>query len=304
MLDQTYSLLLAALLAAGAASSPTPSRSAPSRGLKHFVTFGSSTTQTGFTVNGSAPSTANPIGNPSLPGWTTSGGLNWLGFAITEFNQTTTLSYNLAVGGATTDTTLIPTYKEGIATFVDQVDIFYEAYVRGKTPWAWRNVLVGVWIANNDVGESYARNDTQSLYPRVSARYFEQIQRLYDVGARNFVLLTCAPQQLTPLMLEKGPESNAKLAAAVELYNKILEDNAHKFEKSYRGSRLWLVRTSEAYEAALDYPQAYGAPDATCTNEDGLSCLWWNTYHPGIQIHRLLGQDVAKTMGRPWFRSP
>lgn len=102
-------------------------------------------------------------------------------------------------------------------------------------------------------------------------------------------------------MLENGPESNAKLAAAVDLYNQILEENASKFEKSHRGSRLWLVRTAEAYETALGDPQAYGAPDTTCTNEDGLSCLWWNDYHPGIQIHRLLGQDVAKTVGRPIF---
>ncbi|KAF6832641.1 hypothetical protein CPLU01_06037, partial [Colletotrichum plurivorum] len=276
----------------------------PNLARTNIPTSGSSTTQTGFTVNGTAPSTTNPIGNPSLPGWTTSGGLNWLGFDITEFNQTTILSYNLAVGGATTDITLIPTYREGIATFVDQVDNFYGAYVRGKTPWvSWKDVLVGVWIANNDVGESYARNDTLSLYPKVSARYFEQVQRLYDAGARNFVLLTCAPQQLTPLMLEKGSESNAKLAAAVDLYNQILEENAFKFEKSHRGSRVWLVRTTEAYETALNNPQAYGAPDATCTNEDGLSCLWWNNYHPGIQIHRLLGRDVAKTVGRPWFRS-
>ncbi|KAF9878344.1 hypothetical protein CkaCkLH20_04382 [Colletotrichum karsti] len=265
--------------------------------------LGSSTTQTGFSVNGTAPSTANPIGNPALPGDTTTGGLNWLGFDVTEFNKTTILAYNLAVGGATTDNTLIPTYTSGVDTFVDQVDTFYRAYVNGMSPWSWDDVLVGVWIANNDVGQSYDRNDTASLYPKVSTRYFEQVQRLYDAGARNFVILTCAPQESTPLMLEKGPESNAKVAAAVKLYNTIMETNFDDFKKSHPDIRAWLVRPSKSYEAALADPEAYGAPDTTCTNEDGLSCLWWNNYHPGIQIHRLLSTDVASTVGAPWFES-
>ncbi|KAF4883068.1 Acetylesterase [Colletotrichum fructicola] len=267
-----------------------------------FIKYdGSSTTQTGFFVNGTAPSSKNPIGNPSFPGSTTTGGLNWLGFDISEFNHTTILAYNLAVGGATTDSTLIPTYTEGVATYVDQVNTFYDAYVHQETSWSWDDVLIGIWIANNDVGQSFDRNDTSSLYPKVSARYFEQTQRLYDAGARNFVFLTCAPQQLTPLMIEKGSESNAKVAAAVKLYNEILEKNFQKFKIAHPDAQAWLVRPSKSYETAIANPQEYGAPDAICTNEDGVSCLWWNNYHPGIQIHHLLGADVATTVGTPWF---
>lgn len=116
---------------------------------------GSSTTQTGFKSNGTMPSAGNILGNPSLPGWTTSGGLNWLGYAITEFNSTLTLSYNLAVGGATTDQVLIPPYTPTVKTFVDQVDDFETNIVgAGNVPWTPETLLVGIWIANNDVGES------------------------------------------------------------------------------------------------------------------------------------------------------
>ncbi|KAE9570537.1 hypothetical protein CGMCC3_g13296 [Colletotrichum fructicola] len=299
MLGHNLSRFAVSLFVTKAASSPVP-RSNPA-GNKFFVTFGSSTTQTGFFVNGTAPSSKNPIGNPSFPGSTTTGGLNWLGFDISEFNHTTILAYNLAVGGATTDSTLIPTYTEGVATYVDQVNTFYDAYVHQETSWSWDDVLIGIWIANNDVGQSFDRNDTSSLYPKVSARYFEQTQRLYDAGARNFVFLTCAPQQLTPLMIEKGSESNAKVAAAVKLYNEILEKNFQKFKIAHPDAQAWLVRPSKSYETAIANPQEYGAPDAICTNEDGVSCLWWNNYHPGIQIHHLLGADVATTVGTPWF---
>lgn len=102
-------------------------------------------------------------------------------------------------------------------------------------------------------------------------------------------------------MIEKGPESNAKVAAAVKLYNEVLDKNFQKFKTAHLDARAWLVRPSKAYETAIANPQKYGAPDATCTNEDGVSCLWWNNYHPGIQIHRLLGADVATTVGKPWF---
>ncbi|TDZ36739.1 Acetylesterase [Colletotrichum spinosum] len=300
MFSRGVSLLLAAL-ATIAAASPISDVSAAIATTKHFVTFGSSTTQTGFSVNGTAPSSKNPIGNPALPGWTTSGGLNWVGFAITKYNATEVLSYNLAVGGATTDNGLIPTYTTGIATFVDQVNIFYEAYVKKKAPWEWRDLLVGIWVANNDVGNSYAQSNISTLYPKVSAAYFEQAQRLYDAGARNFVFLTCAPQDLTPLFISQGTATTAKVAAAVKLYNNILKTNFDKFKASHPAAKAWLVDTAVAYETALNNPTGYGAPDATCTNEDGYSCLWWNNYHPGIQIHRILGKNVGKAVGAPWF---
>lgn len=154
---------------------------------------GSSTTQTGFQSNGTLPSPGNILGNPSLPGSTTSGGLNWLGYDLTEFNSSLMLSYNLAVGGATTDHVLIPPYTPTVRTFVDQVDDFEANIVGdGDVPWTKKTLLVGIWIANNDVGQSWDEPDLPGLYAKVSKRYFEQVQRLYDLGARNFVIINSA----------------------------------------------------------------------------------------------------------------
>ncbi|SPO06733.1 related to cellulose-binding GDSL lipase/acylhydrolase [Cephalotrichum gorgonifer] len=242
----------------------------------HFVTFGSSTTQTGFKSNLTWPSASNPLGNPSLPGWTTSGGLNWLGFDITEFNRS--------------------------ATFVDQVDDFEVNLAKKPTPWNSRNLLIGIWIANNDVGGSWNEPDLPEFYEQVSAKYFEQVQRLYNLGARQFVLLTCAPQETTPLMRTNGADLT-KLAAAVELYNDVMARNLQVFKKTHRDPKGWLVHTANAYHEAMDHPEKYGAPDDICENLDSVSCLWWNNYHPGVAIHRLLGAGVAKVVGRPWFHT-
>lgn len=63
-----------------------PDRDSNASGTKYLFIFGDSYTATGFDINGAKPTTSNPIGNPDLPGWTSSGGLNWPGYLATEFN--------------------------------------------------------------------------------------------------------------------------------------------------------------------------------------------------------------------------
>jgi phospholipase/lecithinase/hemolysin len=115
--------------------------------------------------------------------------LNWLGYLITEFNASTTFSYNLAVGGATTDSVLIPPYSNTVKSFVDQVDELRLEFA-SNPPWVSENLLVGVWIGNNDVGNSFAQDNKNSLYLQISAKYVQQLQKLHEIGARNFVILS------------------------------------------------------------------------------------------------------------------
>jgi phospholipase/lecithinase/hemolysin len=44
----------------------------------------------------------------------------------------------------------------------------------------------------------------------------------------------------------------------------------------------------------LNNPQTYGFPNATCINDDGTSCLWWNNYHPGQKYHKLQAADMKQ----------
>ncbi|KAA8647412.1 putative cellulose-binding GDSL lipase/acylhydrolase [Aspergillus tanneri] len=49
----------------------------------------------------------------------------------------------------------------------------------------------------------------------------------------------------------------------------------------------------------LDRPLDYGFPDATCINQDGSSCFWWNDYHPSSKYHRLQAEDMKSVLMRP-----
>lgn len=50
------------------------------------------------------------------------------------------------------------------------------------------------------------------------------------------------------------------------------------------------VDTQAPFNTAINNPTAYGAPNAVCYNANGVSCLWWNNYHPGQAIQKLVAQ--------------
>ncbi|KAF9878187.1 hypothetical protein CkaCkLH20_04225 [Colletotrichum karsti] len=285
-----------------AASTPTAA-SSPS-GPKYFITFGDSYSQTGFNINSTKPNPQNPLGNPDLPGWTASGGLDWVGFMVTQFNASLVYSYNLAYGGATTDASLIAPYASTVLSFIDQVAEFSRSLAPRPSwaPWTADNTLAGVWMGVNDVGNSFWLSNREALLVQVLGKYFEQLQVLYNAGVRKFVLLSVPPTQKTPLMLANGADSNAQLAAAIKQYNDLIVSNLAAFKTKNAGVTSWVVDTTAAFDKAINNPTAYGAPDATCYNADGVSCLWFNDYHPGVQIQKLVAQAVAQAVGAPWFK--
>jgi hypothetical protein len=165
---------------------------------------GDSYSQTGFNITSTKPNAANPLGNPPLPGWTASGGLNWVGFLASQLNKSTLLTYNFAYGGATTDAALVTPYAPTVLSFVDQVAQFTGSIASHPSyaPWTAANTLVGVWIGVNDVGNSYWRADETALLGKIMDRYFQQLQMVYDAGARNFVLLS-VPRGCTLCLLPR-----------------------------------------------------------------------------------------------------
>lgn len=152
---------------------------------------GDSYSTTEFYIQGGYPSSSDPIGEPGLPGSTTSGGLNWVGQVTSELNSTLLLTYDWAYYGADTSNNIINT---GVTTdFIAQVGEFEEYLVPApsEAEWTSSNTLVAVWMGINDVGECFWES---SLYPtcpitEVMETYFGLLEELYNNGARKFVLL-------------------------------------------------------------------------------------------------------------------
>lgn len=234
---------------------------------------------------------------------------------VSEFNDSTLLSYNFAYGGATTDSDLVTPYEPSVLSFVDQVGEFSESIASHPSyaPWTAENTLVGVWIGVNDVGNIYGLSNVTNVLDAVISRYFEELQIIYNAGARNFFLSTCPRKSVnrniwkmiftltkrqsaineTPEMLVYSNDVRDQEASIITEYNDMLASGLANFTSVNSGVTAKIINTSIAFQTAIDDPTAYGAPNATCYNSDGTSCLWYNDYHPGIAINKLVAKEVA-----------
>ncbi|PYH49047.1 SGNH/GDSL hydrolase family protein [Aspergillus saccharolyticus JOP 1030-1] len=284
--------ILAALLATAASARPSP------RALTdptYFFTFGDSYSQTGFSASGTQPSAAAPMGNPDLGIGTTTNGPNYIGYLTTQENATLVLNYNLAAGGATIDNALVPAYPGDLAS---QLRLFEDVYSTqpASAPWTSKNAVFGVWIGINDIGNAYAITNAATYTPRLIARLKEQVAQLYANGGRKFLFLNVPPTSRSPLFLAEGNATVAQHAAYLAVYNQNLKTMVEEFKREHQDVTTVLYDAWSFMTKILDDPTAYGFPDATCINDDGTSCIWWNNYHPGMKYHLLQAEDMKSQM--------
>jgi phospholipase/lecithinase/hemolysin len=102
-------------------------------------------------------------------------------------------------------------------------------------------------------------------------------------------------------MVLQGAEAQQAEAASIAKYNAALSTRLAAFTSKNSGITSKIVDTTAAFNTPLDNPTAYGSPDATCYNGDGKSCLWFNDYHPGIEINRLVAKAVADAWKGSYF---
>jgi phospholipase/lecithinase/hemolysin len=124
-------------------------------------------------------------------------------------------------------------------------------------------------------------------------QYINQTQTLYNSGARRFLFLTVPPIQFSPTV-QAGGDANAKAeGAAVKQYNDALKSRVAKFAAANPQAKTYVVDTTVPFMKAIDNPKAYGADNATCFDESGTKCLWWNDvslilYVSGVASHYVL----------------
>ncbi|KAL5327664.1 hypothetical protein ACEPPN_005365 [Leptodophora sp. 'Broadleaf-Isolate-01'] len=269
---------------------------------KYLFTFGDSYSQTGFDIKGTKPSSSNPIGNPAFPGYTTSGGNNWLTY-LSKIPTPSLLTYNFASGGATTSATLVKPYTSTVLSLIDQVTHFTSNLGTSPHPsyasWTNANALFGIWIGVNDVGNAWSSGNWTALSKEIVDLYMQQVEKLYIAGARNVVFLTVPPIELTPLVVKQGNATQVAEGKAVVWYNELLEAAVEKWRMGKVGGEVetWVVDTAPAFNEAVQNPKRFGAKDATCWNADGVSCLWFNDYHPGQAIQKLVSQAAGAAVG-------
>ncbi|KAF4780634.1 fungal cellulose binding domain-containing protein [Colletotrichum scovillei] len=319
-------ILTTGLLAAGASALEKRACTATAEwpgfaNVKHAFVFGDSYSQTGFNTSLEAPNPANPLGNPSYPGWTSCNGPNWVDYLTVKHNASLLYTYNLAYGGATVDADLVKPYADTVLTLKDQVQtLFSNAYAAKTAPaWTGSDSVFAFWIGVNDIGNSYwnGADATSALNTKIVDVYQGLAKELYEAGARNFVWLTTPPVDRTPMLLAENADAQKLCKDDVADFNGRVNAMA-KNVTTWEGANSWVVDANGVFNGVLDnvakfdatkgYKNTTGYCDAYkdgTTAQDTLidSCtypvnqyFWLNTLHPTYPIHDAVAETVASAL--------
>ncbi|KAF3913623.1 hypothetical protein ABW21_db0202052 [Orbilia brochopaga] len=245
-------------------SSRTSTPSSTPGGIKYWFSFGDSYTQTGFDPNGIQPSVSNPMGNPPYPGWTSSNGVNWLDVATEKYNKSVVLTYNLAYGGATIDATLVAPY----ASNVNQFQTYYAN-----------------WLTFVDT---------------LITAEFNQVLRLYNFGARKFLIFNIPPIERAPVNLGNSQADRDTFKTALALWSSKLQTYISNFQAAHSGTTFWFYDSNTDFGYVLDHPTSFGLNADVSLYGTDPTLAWNNNFHPGIVIQDYMGKNVANLLTGFW----
>ncbi|SMY28558.1 unnamed protein product [Zymoseptoria tritici ST99CH_1A5] len=272
---------------------------------KFLFIFGDSYTSTGFNVSNSPqPSVSNPLGNGGYPGTRTSGGDGWVDVIMKNNSRPGTVVYNFAVVGDPVNATLVqPTVAlpTPIADYRDQMRAFTSAIgsaSSNKIRWNATNSLFISYFGINDVSIQVAAGRNTSTGQKVLlpdlVDYFNIFGDQYKLGVRKFVLILVPPFFRAPVYSYGNSTSAPDVKNLTIWFNSQVKSRAASFRSQYPLANLSIVDPTPYFNAVLDNPARYGAPNSTCLSYPaGQPCLWHDFAHPGIAIQRTFGQAMS-----------
>ncbi|KAJ7166386.1 hypothetical protein C8R43DRAFT_985757 [Mycena crocata] len=272
--------------------------------INFWFPFGDSYTSTSFNTTSVLPNIHNPLGNPPFPEFTGGGGENYVGFDTSTFNSSVIFTYNYAFGGATINASLVAPFEPTVLSLIDQVNEFLTGGVAGKppaTPWTSANALFSVWIGVNDMAGSWFQPGDRGAFADILLdEYFALMQKLYAVGARNFLFLNVPRVDLTPLVIQSGPATQAQLKSVIDDFNTRLASRVASFKANNTSVEIWLWDSNSVFTTILNAPTQFGFVDAVSFGNTGN--FWGNNFHPGQAAHQIFAKDISTLMaGSLWF---
>jgi len=242
------------------------------------------------------------MGNPPYPGWTSSGGPNWVGVATVKYNKATVLTYNLAYGGATIDANLVAPYTSSVLSLTDQTNQFLSTYANkpASAPWDSSNTLFSVFIGINDIANSWWKSDWLTFVDTLLTAEFALVGKMYTAGGRKFLISNIPAIDRSPMMLRDTQAARDGLKAALILWSSKLQTYISNFQSSHPGTTFWFYDSFADYNTVLNSPSSFGMnPDITLYGTDP-TYAWYNDFHPGVIIQDYMGKRVADKLVGFW----
>ncbi|KAF9466865.1 hypothetical protein BDZ94DRAFT_86582 [Collybia nuda] len=185
---------------------------------RFIFAFGDSYTSEGF----------NGKGDPLLPqnAVCSTAGPNWARQFVDMVGHTQLI--NLAVTNATSDNGLLAGPP---ADFRSQATTFLDFVTPEQVPWTKSNAIFIIAFGANDVNNSYQRGpgNGTSLYSQDLDSYFATVERLYAVGARQFVFNNVVPFDRAQIGVSLGLAKQFKLRESILEFNRQLSGKAASY---------------------------------------------------------------------------
>ncbi|KAF8591063.1 carbohydrate esterase family 16 protein [Ramaria rubella] len=235
--------------------------------LDYLIIFGDSYSDVGYSPEDAddIPGELEPLGIP-YPGNTFADGPNWVGYLATTYSL---IAFDYARGGE--KTTNLNHHLEN--HFLPQLGDKPE-----YAPWTKENSLFVTWIGINDCA---AEMDASSAIGNI----FHLQERLYESGARNFLLIDMPPIHRTPVGL-----SNSEKPNKYEAWNEILHSS--DFGSSHPDATTLVFSSWNTFTRILDDPVGHGFEPEDL--KKWMGGIWMDHLHPTSAVHKILADDIAE----------
>lgn len=206
---------------------------------------------------------------------------------------------NYAVGGARA-------YEDGINFNLGrQVDTFI-ADVNGYAP---SDALYVIEMGGNDVRDAFAafasNRNGGAIISAALASIAVNIQKLYAVGARNFLVVNAPNISLTPAIRTFGPLVGAQAAQLTQGFNGALVAQVLAPLSGLPGAQFTVLDSYAMLTSIVGAPASFGLTTVTtaCVTkvapyhcEDADEYLFWDGIHPTKAGHAILAAQAANVL--------
>lgn len=167
--------------------------------------------------------------------------------------------YNLAVGGATLDNSIVQGYPTPVSSQV--YNRFMPHYGDGHhPPWNATNSIFIMFAGVVDLIMMNGVKDVDKLSAingNLTVVYSKLLNSLYGTGARNFLLLNMPPLERCWQPGEDGPNISEKLKSDGAVYNQRIQQAAKGLKKTFKDTNVFLLDTDKLFNQALDDPKSF-----------------------------------------------
>lgn len=294
---------------------------------------GDSHTDYNFDPDGDEPTGSNPIGNPAFPGLTACYGPNYLSHLTANYNASQILTYNLARPGSTIRNSRhvadLDPFGQGMG-LDDQIEkLFLANYGHSAAPGSksgWRqDETLFVFYAGVDEsmydfiarGNDTARNMTEVDLDMQA--YWEGLEKAYENGARNFLIIGIPGLEESPLMRNCGitktlnrfgaelTDLNGRIAFMVQLFAHAHAEDATVFFYNNHKTSIITRNDAKTFEETKGIQRMEGYCyfyedkkeviefDPACKNP--LEEFYWrDTKHHTEPFHRLMARTIVELL--------